>query len=138
MSTCWWGPRSAACAAPAATPQSGGEAPGQPVTDSGFVCPEPSPRLPVTSEELNLFVWTEYIPQDIVDCFELVYGIKVNQDYYSSTDEMYAKLSQGAQDDLGGLHGSRSVSQRRPGSMTAGVAAHHRFAVAVSSTSCMP
>ena len=86
----------AACAAPAATPQSGGEAPGQPVTDSGFVCPEPSPRLPVTSEELNLFVWTEYIPQDIVDCFELVYGIKVNQDYYSSTDEMYAKLSQGA------------------------------------------
>ena len=51
----------------------------------------------MTSQELNLFVWTEYIPQDIVDCFELVYGVKVNQDYYSSTDEMYAKLNQGAQ-----------------------------------------
>ena len=35
-----------ACAAPAATPQSGGEAPGQPVTDSGFVCPEPSRVCP--------------------------------------------------------------------------------------------
>lgn len=83
----------AACAAPS---PAGEEASGQPVTDSGFVCPEPSPRLAVTSTELNLFVWPDYVPQDIVDCFEQVYGIKVNQDYYSSTDEMYAKLSQGA------------------------------------------
>jgi len=86
----------AACAAPAAPSPDSEAAPSQPVTDSGFVCPEPSPRLSVTSTELNLFVWPEYIPQDIIDCFELVYGIKVNLDYYSSTDEMYAKLSQGA------------------------------------------
>lgn len=83
----------AACAT-TATPA---PAAGPKVTSSGFVCPEPSPRLEVTSQELNLFVWTEYIPQDIVDCFEMVYGVKVNQDYYSSTDEMYAKLNQGAQ-----------------------------------------
>lgn len=83
-----------ACTAP--TPAPAGGVAGPPTTASGFVCPEPSPRLPVTSKELNLFVWTEYIPQDIVDCFEMVYGVKVNQDYYSSTDEMYAKLSQGA------------------------------------------
>jgi hypothetical protein len=44
---------------------------GQKVTASGFVCPEPSPRLEVTSKKLNLFVWTEYIPQDIIDCFGL-------------------------------------------------------------------
>lgn len=66
------------------------------VTESGFVCPEPSPRMEVASKELNLFVWTEYIPQDIVDCFELVYGVKVNRDEFSSNEEMYAKLAAGA------------------------------------------
>jgi spermidine/putrescine-binding protein len=62
---------------------------------SGFVCPEPNPRMDVKSTELNLFVWTEYIPQDMLDCFEKVYNIKVNRDEYSSNEEMYAKLSKG-------------------------------------------
>ena len=67
-----------------------------PITlDNGFQCPEPSPRMEVTSEEVNLFVWTEYIPQDIIDCFEQVYGITVNRDEYSSNEEMYAKISAG-------------------------------------------
>jgi len=52
--------------------------------------------MEVTSQELNLFVWTEYIPQDTIECFELVYGIKVNRDEYSSNEEMYAKLSAGS------------------------------------------
>ena len=65
-------------------------------TSSGFVCPEPNPRLEVTSKELNLFVWTEYIPQDILDCYEQIYGVKVNREEYSSNEEMYAKLSKGA------------------------------------------
>ena len=65
-------------------------------TSSGFVCPEPNPRLEVTSKELNLFVWTEYIPQDILDCFEQIYDVKVNREEYSSNEEMYAKLSKGA------------------------------------------
>ena len=60
-----------------------------------FVCPEPNPRLEVTSTEVNLFVWTEYIPQDAIDCFEEVYGVTVNRDEYSSNEEMYAKLSAG-------------------------------------------
>jgi spermidine/putrescine-binding protein len=63
---------------------------------SGFVCPEPNPRVEVTSKELNLFVWTDYIPQDMLDCFELVYDIKINRDEYSSNEEMYAKLTGGA------------------------------------------
>ncbi len=76
---------------PAAT-----EAPSGPkVTSTGFECPEPSPRVEVTSTELNLFVWTEYFPQDMLDCFELVYDIKLNRDEYSSNEEMYAKLSAG-------------------------------------------
>ena len=78
--------------APAAT-----EAPASPakVTSTGFKCPEPSPRMEVTSKELNLFVWTEYIPPDMEECFGLVYGIKVNRDEYSANEEMYAKLSAG-------------------------------------------
>lgn len=69
-----------------------GEAPAQ---KTASTCPEPNPRLEVTSTELNLFVWTEYIPQAIIDCFEEVYGITVNKDEYSSNEEMYAKLSAG-------------------------------------------
>jgi spermidine/putrescine-binding protein len=65
-------------------------------TDSGFMCPEPQPRLPVTSKDLNLFVWTEYVPQDMLDCFEKVYGIKINRSEFSSNEEMYAKLAQGS------------------------------------------
>jgi spermidine/putrescine-binding protein len=64
-------------------------------TGDGFECPEPQPRLEVQSQDVNLFVWTEYIPQDIIDCFQLVYGITVNRDEYSSNEEMYAKISKG-------------------------------------------
>lgn len=77
----------------------GGGAPQAPAesaaSDAGTSCPEPNPRVEVTSTEVNLFVWTEYIPQDTIDCFEQVYGIRVNKDEYSSNEEMYAKLSAG-------------------------------------------
>jgi spermidine/putrescine-binding protein len=65
------------------------------VTNSGYECPEPQPKLPLTSKELNLFVWTEYVPQDILDCFQMVYDVKINRGEFSSNEEMYAKLSQG-------------------------------------------
>lgn len=68
---------------------------GPKVTSTGFECPEPEFPVTVTSKELNLFVWTEYIPPDMQECFELVYGIKVNRDEYSANEEMYAKLSAG-------------------------------------------
>jgi spermidine/putrescine-binding protein len=65
------------------------------VTSSGFKCPEPQSKAEVTSKELNLFVWTEYIPNEWKECFEQVYGVKINHDEYSSNEEMYAKLSAG-------------------------------------------
>ena len=64
-------------------------------TAAEFSCPEPNPRSEVTSSELNLFVWTEYIPAEMIDCFEQVYDIKVNTSEFSSNEEMYAKLSAG-------------------------------------------
>lgn len=72
----------------------GGE-PKELVTSSGFVCPLPDTNLEVTSKQLNLFVWTEYIPSEWKECFTLVYGVQINHDEYSSNEEMYAKLSAG-------------------------------------------
>ncbi len=72
---------------PAATEPASGSSSGggeKKVTSSGYECPEANPKMEVTSTELNLFVWTEYIPQDMQECFELVYGIKVNRDEYSA------------------------------------------------------
>ena len=74
-------------------PSAGDE--GEKVTASGFVCPEPQTQMEVTSKELNLFVWTEYIPTEWKECYELIYDVKINHDEYSSNEEMYAKLSAG-------------------------------------------
>jgi spermidine/putrescine-binding protein len=82
----------AACGGGKTTGPAGG---GDIVTSTGFVCPAPEPRMEVTSKELNLFVWTEYFPPDMLECFELVYNIKINRDEYSSNEDMYAKLSAG-------------------------------------------
>ena len=65
------------------------------LTSTGYTCPEPEFPTPVTSTELNLFVWTEYIPAEMIECFELVYGVKVNRSEYSSNEEMYDRLSGG-------------------------------------------
>ena len=63
------------------------------ITSAGFECPAPEFPMEVASKELRLFVWTEYIPPDMQECYELVYGVKVNRDEYSSLEKMYAKLS---------------------------------------------
>jgi spermidine/putrescine-binding protein len=68
---------------------------GPKVTSSGFECPAAQYPGEITSTELNLFVWTEYVPVEMEECFELVYGITVNRDEYSANEEMYAKLSAG-------------------------------------------
>jgi spermidine/putrescine transport system substrate-binding protein len=65
------------------------------IASSGFVCPVPNPRVKFESKEINIFTWTEYVPADISDCFGLVYGVKVNVDYFSSNEELYTKMSFG-------------------------------------------
>ncbi len=49
-----------------------------------------------TSTELNLYGWSDYVPQQLLDDFTAQYGIKVNYDTYSSNEEMLAKLQAGA------------------------------------------
>jgi spermidine/putrescine-binding protein len=49
---------------------------------------------PVPEPEAELFVynWTEYIGEDTIPSFEKKYGVKVTYDFFSNTDEAYAKL----------------------------------------------
>jgi len=44
------------------------------------------------SKELNVFVWTEYMPQTVFDAFEKETGIKVNVSTYSTNEDMLAKV----------------------------------------------
>jgi spermidine/putrescine transport system substrate-binding protein len=46
--------------------------------------------------ELNLFAWSEYVPQDVIDGFTRETGIKVNYETYASNEEMVSKLLAGA------------------------------------------
>ncbi|MDD5201447.1 MAG: spermidine/putrescine ABC transporter substrate-binding protein [Terrimicrobiaceae bacterium] len=52
-------------------------------------------------KELNLFCWSEYVPQSVIDRFTKATGIKVNVENYASNEEMKNKLlSGGGQYDL--------------------------------------
>lgn len=56
---------------------------------------------PKAGGELNLFAWSEYIPQEVLDGFTKETGIKVNYETYASNEEMMSKLlAGGARYDL--------------------------------------
>jgi spermidine/putrescine transport system substrate-binding protein len=57
---------------------------------------EPAAEAPVTGGELNLFAWSEYLPQSVIDDFQTETGIRVNYEAYASNEEMLAKLTTGA------------------------------------------
>jgi spermidine/putrescine transport system permease protein len=46
-------------------------------------------------KQLNLFCWSEYVPQEIIDAFTKETGIKVATESYASNEEMLAKLLAG-------------------------------------------
>ena len=45
---------------------------------------------------VNVYMWSEYIPQEIFDGFEQETGIHVNAAYYASNEELIAKITAGA------------------------------------------
>ena len=47
------------------------------------------------ADEVNLFGWSEYIPQDVLDGFTKETGIKVNFETYASNEELLSKLVAG-------------------------------------------
>ena len=67
--------------------------------------PSPTPQ-PTPEKELFIYNWTDYIGEDVVPSFEAKYGVKVTYDFFSNTDEAYAKLG----DDGGGYDLSFPIS----------------------------
>ncbi|NDC80513.1 MAG: spermidine/putrescine ABC transporter substrate-binding protein [Verrucomicrobia bacterium] len=55
------------------------------------------PTTPTSNEEkkLNLYCWSEYIPQSVIDDFSKETGIKVSVENFSSNEEMVTKLLAG-------------------------------------------
>ncbi|WRS27223.1 spermidine/putrescine ABC transporter substrate-binding protein [Oscillospiraceae bacterium MB08-C2-2] len=47
-------------------------------------------------QEINLFIWTEYMPQEVLDNFEAETGIHVNMKTFSSLADMYAMVKSAA------------------------------------------
>src|SRR5688572_26817534 len=55
----------------------------------------PSPAG-AADKELNLYAWSEYVPQAVIDGFTEETGVKVNYESYASNEEMLSKLLAGA------------------------------------------
>jgi spermidine/putrescine transport system substrate-binding protein len=55
-----------------------------------------APPPAAAAEELNLFAWSEYVPQSVLDGFTQETGVQVNYETYASNEEMLAKLLSGA------------------------------------------
>jgi spermidine/putrescine transport system substrate-binding protein len=51
---------------------------------------------PEIGGEINLFAWSEYLPQGVIDDFVAETGVQVNYETYGSNEEMLAKLTSGA------------------------------------------
>ena len=61
-----------------------------------LLCLMPSVHSAAAAEELDLFAWSEYVPQSVLDGFTQETGIQVNYESYGSNEEMLAKLISGA------------------------------------------
>ena len=82
----------AACTSSAASPS---PAPSSAAPSASAASPSASPSpTPQPSPEaaLNILNWTDYLADDVISSFEDQFGVKVTQSFFSTTDEMYAKL----------------------------------------------
>jgi spermidine/putrescine transport system substrate-binding protein len=65
------------------------------------ICNAPLHAAPKKKAGLNLFCWSEYVPQEVIDGFTKETGVKVSVENYASNEEMLAKLlAGGAKYDL--------------------------------------
>ena len=61
---------------------------------------------PQPEGELFIYNWTDYLAPEVIESFQDQYGVKVTQDFFDTTDAMYAKLG----DDGGGYDLSFPIS----------------------------
>lgn len=57
--------------------------------------PDTVPSQGDAEKKLNIFCWSEYVPQEVLDLFTEETGIKVSMENYASNEEMLAKLVAG-------------------------------------------
>ncbi len=106
IAACTSGATAAPSAAPsAATSGAPSTAPSSAPSTAASPTPVPSPEA-----ELNVYNWTEYIGEGVLEGFTKKYGVKVNYDFFSNTSEAYAKLG----DDGGGYDVSFPISVDLP------------------------
>ncbi len=48
------------------------------------------------ADELNIYIWSEYVSDEAIEGFEKEYGIKVNVQMFDSMEEGYAKMMSGS------------------------------------------
>ncbi len=67
---------------------------GSAAPSSGAVPSADATATPVPSPESELYIynWTDYLGEGVIESFEEKYGVKVTQDFFSNTEEAYAKL----------------------------------------------
>ena len=71
------------------------------VTESGFPCPEPVQTQGGHSMQLNLYLPDDSVPPEILECFELVYGVDVVVNEFEDHEQMFTNLiASGKQYDL--------------------------------------
>lgn len=87
------GPTLAACAAGATpSPSSAGASPSAGASAAASASPTP---VPTPESELFVYNWADYIGEETIGAFEDKYGIKVTYSFFSSAEEMSAKISTG-------------------------------------------
>ena len=87
----------AGCGAPAATSGTGSVPTAAAVASSAAEADASNTAGDTASadKELNLFNWTEYMPESVLQAFTEETGIKVNYTTFSSNEEMLAKIKSG-------------------------------------------
>jgi spermidine/putrescine transport system substrate-binding protein/spermidine/putrescine transport system permease protein len=60
--------------------------------------PTPGGARGVEGGELNIYIWSEYLPQEVIDAFSKRTGVKVRFDLYDSNEAMLEKLQSGVAD----------------------------------------
>lgn len=81
-----------ACKSSAEKPSEPAAAPSGSAGTKAAAKPDDKPK---PGKELNLFAWSEYVPQEVLDGFTKETGIKVNYETYASNEEMLSKLLAG-------------------------------------------